>query len=138
MLAIVDTDPDVLQGKPGDGTIFQNALNTLFHRGDKLRGNDPAHDLVDEFKAHATGKRFNLKKHFTELACTAGLFLMTAVTLRGFADRLPVRNRRRARAHLKTVLLRHPLDRDAQMQFAGASQHRFVCHRVPLNSKTGV
>ena len=138
MLAIVYADPYILQRKPGDGAIFQDALNTLFHRRNKLRRNHSAYDLVDEFKPHTTRKGLNLKKDFAKLTCTTGLFLMTTVALRSFADRLPIRNRRCTRAYFKTVLFRHPLNRDTQVQFTGTSQYRLVCNRIPFNPKARV
>ncbi len=138
VLTIEYADPYILQREPGDGATFQNTLNTFFHRRNILRGYDPTHNLVDEFKTPTTGKGLNLKKDFTELTCPTGLFLMTTVALGGFADRLPVRNRRYARAHLKTVLFRHPLNRYTEMQFTGTPQDRLVCNRISLNSKAGV
>src|SRR6185312_1781716 len=83
MLAIVDGDPDILQGKSREGTFREHLSYAVLHRGYELPRNRASHHVIHELEARAALQRLDAQEHFAELTGAAGLLLMPAVTFRG-------------------------------------------------------
>ena len=99
---------------------------TPFSTADVSRRYRSAFDLVDELEALATRKRLDAQIHFAELACAAGLLLMTMMAFGLGRDGLAVRNARRLGADLDPVLLLHLVEDVAHMQITESAHHGFV------------
>ena len=126
VLAVVDDYLHVLHRVTGDGALLEHLLDAFLHRGNELAGYRATHHLVGELEAGAPGQRFDFQEDFTELSRAARLLLVAMVAFGRAQDRLHVGDLWRSGGDVDAELVLHALHDDPQMQFAHASQDRFV------------
>ncbi len=104
----------------------------------KLYGMTPPLTWSTNSKPAPRGQRLDAQVDLAELAGAARLLLVARMAFGVGPDRLAVGDARRPRVHLDLVLLRHALERRAQVQLAQPAQDGLVQHRVVLDDKRWV
>ena len=91
-LPSIERDPHIDHRVAGADTLLHLRPDALLHAGDELPRHRTADHLVDEFEARPLGQRLHLDVANGELAVSAGLFDVPAVSLGRAAERLPQRH----------------------------------------------
>ena len=138
VLAVVDGHLDVVHPVARDRARLEDLADPLLHRGNELRRDDPAHDVVDELEALPAPLRLDPQEDLAELPGAAGLLLVAVVPLGGGGDRLAVRDARRAGLHLDVVALLHPLEHHSKVQLPETADHRLAGRGAVLDLEARV
>src|SRR6185503_14029877 len=107
-------------------------------RRDVFARHRAALDRVDELVALALLVRLHLEPDMAVLAAATGLLDELALDLDRLADRLAIRDLRRADVRLDAELALHPVDEDLEMQLAHARDDRLARFLVAAHAKRRV
>src|SRR5579863_2491032 len=135
VLAIEQTHPEIDHWISGEITATPGILNAFFHRWTVVVRNRAAEDLVDEVELGAALHRLDLDPAVRELAASAGLLLVAAVTLGGLEDGFPVGNLRLVQDHIDVVAVLELGDGDLDVLLAGSRDEVFVGLGVTAGSQ---
>ncbi len=116
VLAVVDDHAHILHLVTRDGAVFEHLAHAFFDGWKILARNRAAFHGVDEFESAAARQRFDAQKHFAELACATGLFLVAMMAFRIDRDRFAIGDAWRSCFHFDAVALFHAFEHELQMQ----------------------
>ncbi len=136
--AVVQNRLQIYHGIARQRTVNTGLPQTLFHGREEVLGYGAAENLLRKDHLFRLGIRLEANPHIAELAAAAGLLLVAALLLDGFADLFPIGNPGglQLRLHIEPAFkLTH---QDVNLHIAGAGQHHLMGLGVIGNGKGGI
>ncbi len=135
--AVVDHAADAGDRGADQGAFLLGLDEALVAGRNVLPGDDPAHDLIDEFVL-AFLHRLHVARHPAELTGTAGLLLVGIVEVGPLGNGFPVGDLGGAHFDDGAVFPLHPFNVNVQVQLAHAGDDGFAGFRVKEGLEGGV
>ncbi len=122
----------------GQYAIFLLYLQAFLYRWHEFLRHRTALGGIDELKARAALKRFEIDPDFGELAGTAGLLLVRVLFGHFSGDGFAIGHLRLAHDAFDTELGSHTVERDFQMQLAHAAQNGLTRVAIGFQMQRGI